>query len=276
MTHVLHTGNLYIDQYVSIERFPNIEQNVNGSQLGKYLGAGFNSMKALVKQGVEVSATSPIGTDANAKLAQAIADRYGVHTLTHIEGNQGWDLVLLLPNGEKTFITLPGVEQKVFTSDITNNLKPLDTYDGLFLSGYSLLDPASLRVIDWILSQWPSNKLTFLDLSPHISEFNDYIKTLINYIINQNTITSGNQVESEVFRDFYGINPTVTRLGEKGCIYQGKLIIGRPVKATDTTGAGDAFNGTFFGQILQGTDPIQACKLANAYAGKTVQQLGPN
>ena len=46
------------------------------------------------------------------------------------------------------------------------------------------------------------------------------------------------------------------------------------VKAVDTTGAGDAFNGALLAALTEGKDIFEAVKFANAGAALSVQKYG--
>jgi sulfofructose kinase len=47
-----------------------------------------------------------------------------------------------------------------------------------------------------------------------------------------------------------------------------------PVRAADTTGAGDVFHGAFLYAVLQGWDPYRMCLFANAVAAMKCRRLG--
>ena len=75
-----------------------------------------------------------------------------------------------------------------------------------------------------------------------------------------------------------GIKKVIITLGEKGLFFSdGKEEIylnASPVKAIDTTGAGDAFNGSFSFALLKG-EPMKEClKFANKAAGLSTTKLG--
>ncbi|MCB9682933.1 MAG: adenosine kinase [Alphaproteobacteria bacterium] len=74
------------------------------------------------------------------------------------------------------------------------------------------------------------------------------------------------------------VRTVVVKLGARGSIVvqDGKRYeIGvHPVKAVDTTGAGDAYAGGFLYGMLHGWDPASAGNLASAVAAATVGQLG--
>ena len=75
-----------------------------------------------------------------------------------------------------------------------------------------------------------------------------------------------------------GIKKIVITLGEKGLFYSdGKEEIylkARPVKAIDTTGAGDAFNGGFAFSLFQGKKIRECLELANKVASLSTTKLG--
>ena len=75
-----------------------------------------------------------------------------------------------------------------------------------------------------------------------------------------------------------GIKNVIITLGEKGLFYSnGKEEIymkANQVKAIDTTGAGDAFNGGFSFALLKGKKIKDCLKLANKIAGLSTTKLG--
>ena len=75
-----------------------------------------------------------------------------------------------------------------------------------------------------------------------------------------------------------GIKNVIITLGEKGLFYSnGKkeiYIKASKVKAIDTTGAGDAFNGGFSVALLEGKEINECLYLANRIAGLSTTRLG--
>ena len=75
-----------------------------------------------------------------------------------------------------------------------------------------------------------------------------------------------------------GIKKVIITLGEKGLFYSdGKeeiYIKASPVKAIDTTGAGDAFNGSFSFALLKGKKIRECLEMANKVAGLSTTKLG--
>jgi sulfofructose kinase len=78
-------------------------------------------------------------------------------------------------------------------------------------------------------------------------------------------------------RELNGKTAVVT-LGQRGLIFddgrqQGQLPA-LPVKAVDTTAAGDIFHGAFAYALLQGMGLVEALQVANTAAGLSVQKVG--
>ena len=75
-----------------------------------------------------------------------------------------------------------------------------------------------------------------------------------------------------------GIKNVIITLGEKGVFFSnGKekiYIKATPVKAVDTTGAGDAFNGSFTFALLNGKKIKECLEFANKVAGLSTTKLG--
>lgn len=75
-----------------------------------------------------------------------------------------------------------------------------------------------------------------------------------------------------------GVPNLIVTLGSKGCLWltaeTEELITGLKVDAVDTTGAGDAFIGSFAYYYTSGMDILTALKQANYYAAQTVTKRG--
>ncbi len=76
----------------------------------------------------------------------------------------------------------------------------------------------------------------------------------------------------------YGPEAGVVTLGERGCAAisgDGMIEVeGFPVRAVDTTGAGDVFHGAFLFAVLKGWDLYRMCLFSNAVAAMKCRCLG--
>jgi 2-dehydro-3-deoxygluconokinase len=79
-----------------------------------------------------------------------------------------------------------------------------------------------------------------------------------------------------------GVSEAVVKVGRDGAWVMAQTtgapvrtqVPTRPVAATDTTGAGDSFNGAYLAGRIAGLDPVQAARLGNTVAGHVVAQAG--
>ena len=77
----------------------------------------------------------------------------------------------------------------------------------------------------------------------------------------------------------YGIRNVIIKAGGQGCYVstaheEGKLFEALPVKAVDTTGAGDNFVAGFISGLLEGETPAECCRRALIQAAKSIQHIG--
>ena len=90
-----------------------------------------------------------------------------------------------------------------------------------------------------------------------------------------------NKENAEQAADWFirkGVKTVIITLGGRGafvaCEDKRILIPAFSVKAIDTTGAGDAFNGGLVTALAEGKDVFDAAKFANALAALSVQKIG--
>jgi len=76
----------------------------------------------------------------------------------------------------------------------------------------------------------------------------------------------------------FGVENVILTLGSRGAYVAGKdfqqLVAGYPVKAVDSTAAGDVFNGSLAVALTEGKSLIEAVRFANAAAAISVTRLG--
>ena len=75
-----------------------------------------------------------------------------------------------------------------------------------------------------------------------------------------------------------GVRNVVITLGKNGVFVmtpdRAELIPAKKVKAVDTTGAGDAFNGGFVTALAEGKDIFEAARFGNIVAALSVTKMG--
>jgi 2-dehydro-3-deoxygluconokinase len=74
----------------------------------------------------------------------------------------------------------------------------------------------------------------------------------------------------------FGVSTVVVKLGAEGCYLNSgglaEFVKSEPVKAEDTTGAGDTFAGGFLASILKGQSVLQAARRGNEMARSLISR----
>lgn len=74
--------------------------------------------------------------------------------------------------------------------------------------------------------------------------------------------------------DFKRFDHVVRKMGEKGCVLDGRVIPTEPQQVYDVTGAGDVFLAGFVWQWSKAQDLTESAIVANKLAGVSVRHLG--
>ncbi|MBS1882077.1 MAG: sugar kinase, partial [Actinobacteria bacterium] len=201
--------------------------------------------------------------------------------------------VMVDAGGERTMVTVQGVESRVQSEDF--DAVPAVPGDVVYINGYELLYPHAGGLVNWIRRVRPAD-LVF-DPGPLIAEIDP---DLLAPVLAATTRLSLNAAEARTLtgetdpgaaavaalrrigakdahlRSDRGV---VVRTGAEGCV----VLAGRPrpvvvpafpVRAVDTTGAGDTHVGAFVAALARGVEPLEAGRWANAAASHVVAARG--
>ena len=279
-----------IDIVLRIDEVPERGADVLASEHLIATGGGYNAMSSASRQGVAAVYAGRLGRGPFSEIARASLelDRVANPFQADETHDAGFCVALIDDTGERTFVTSPGAEGSLRSSDLFS----LDVTDGDFVlvSGYNVMYPDSAPiVIDWlaklgddvIVAFDPSNRVSDIPVENlrWILERADW--TLCNEI--EATLLTGESslVESVVgLGERTGRHGVVVRHGASGCtllIRNGEpvLVPGFVATVVDTNGAGDTHSGVFLAELARGTDPIEAALRGNAAAAVAISVLGP-
>lgn len=266
---------------------------MRGSSASVSAGGAFNVLAAAARNGLPSAfggqhGTGPFGTRIRADLA-----REGIAILLppSPEGDSGFCIVIVEPDGERTFITSPGVESQIGTRRLSS--LDLGSSDALFVSGYDLGYPALGREIARWIEPMAPDVFLIVDAGPLAAEIP---VDILEVALSRAYIFTLNRREATLFAgadDFDGIAEEIlqrlrtdalliVRDGPAGCVLFGAGLPDAPVHVSapsvrmlDSTGAGDTHTGVFVAAIAAGLDPISAAARANAAAAISVTRQGP-
>ncbi len=267
MTRVVSVGNAVVDLVLELPTLPRTGDDITATAARTQVGGSATTLIAARRQGVAAAylgghGTGPFGDLVRMALA---AEKIDVLGAAIPDRDTGWDLAIVEPGGDRTFLTAVGAESDGDPSGLL-----LGAGDLLHVSGYALArDPSGSRIADWIASV-PSEVVVLVDPGPLGSRVPPRV---LDPVIARADWWSASAVEAGE------APPTVRHLmvrrGADGCTVDGVAVPGFAVDAVDTNGAGDVHAGVFLAGLGERLDPIDAASRANAAAAISVTRRGP-
>jgi sugar/nucleoside kinase (ribokinase family) len=250
-------------------------------------GGGFNAMVAARRAGIPVRLGGSLGQGPFARIvADALVEQgieQGRPALAGVD--QGCCVVMLEPDGERSFVAAPGAEGRIAPMDL--QAIAMDRGDWVMLSGYTLhYEQACRAVSEWVATLPASVKLIF-DPSPVVAELP---AGLLRPVLSRADWVSANSQEAAVLSGHgdallaaqslsQGRAGAIVRRGAAGCILscngRDHVLSGHEVDAIDTNGAGDTHIGSFVAEMILSRDPLRAARYANIAAALSTTREGP-
>lgn len=284
-------GSNMIDSTSFLKRFPKKGETVYGKEYQQGFG-GKGSNQAIIASllGADVSIVTALGNDENGEnyLNHYRSENIDTDYVRVVEDNHsGVAAIWVEADGDNRIVISPGANDDLtpeFINDSFNELSDtnivlsqLENPQAAILAGFkrgkelgatTILNPAPAEVL-------LDDMLEYTDwLLPNETEFAILAKEMYG-------ITTENSHEAiKEFAERSETNIVVT-IGEEGALLYMpneemtvEQIETKAVKVKDTTGAGDAFCGTFAYGLGAGLEPKQAIALANIIASDSVQKYG--
>jgi sugar/nucleoside kinase (ribokinase family) len=253
-------------------------------------GGGFNAMSAATRHHLDTEYAGRLGAGPFSDTARRSleAERIGTPIEANAELDAGVCVVLVEPDGERTFVTAAGAEGTLRLSD----LDALDVLDGDFVlvSGYNVMYPTSAAFVLRWLAGLSDGVVVLFDPATRVE---DIPLPYLTAALDEATWVMCNEREAlrltgetDVQRAATALASAndrvnaVVRRGALGCLVapnrRGPIIVeGFATDALDTNGAGDVHNGVFAAELASGHDPVASARWANAAAAIAVSRLGP-
>lgn len=284
-------GSVLVDILMYVDRLPERGGDRVAQQTLLTSGGGFNVLVGAARLGMPVAyagrvGDGPMGNQIMTDLATACIPLM----LPRASGeDSGFDIGLVEPDAERTFVTAPGVESRLHLADL--NAIPLLPHDAVYVSGYDLCYPISGPALEKWLPTLGSQYLVVIDPGPLVSEIPG---ERLAQVLRRCDIVSLNTREVCLLMDTTDLpgaaNSLVSRLtpggwvvvrtGAQGCWVASETqppghLPGRPARAIDTTGAGDAHVAALLARLAAGDDMPTAARVANIAASIAVERTGP-
>ena len=288
---LLFAGEAIVDLLMAVPSLPERGGDLLATSSGIAVGGGFNVMVAAARQGLPVRYAGGHGTGPWGDLVRAALTRENIEILRPPDprADTGFDVALVEPAGERTFVTSLGAES-LPVPDGAWDAVAAGPGDVVYVSGYGLAAPASGPGLSAWAARLPAAVTLFVDPGPLVA---DIPPDILGPVARRTDWWSTNQREAALLtraiepaaaaRRLQALMPRaaiMVRAGPAGCVLasaDGQLqeIPAPQVDAVDTTGAGDAHAGVFLAALAAGLPAPQAAARANAAAALSTTRPGP-
>lgn len=290
MPNILIISSANMDFVMPMTSLPTRGQTIIEAGAYRYVpgGKGANSAVAMARLGGHCTFCAKLGRDNNGDALAALYKREGIDCRALCRSEDaptGLAAIMVESDGANRIVVYPGANMTLTERDID---RALDTRpDALYLQ----LEIAQKAVLYATREAAKRGIPVFVDAGPADTSFPlEELPPLVLF--------SPNETEAEIFSgicpDNEGaclacakslqerVNATyiVLKLGSRGAyLYDtakkaGVLVPAMPVKAVDTTAAGDAFTAALTLRYLQTGDIQEAVRYANAVGALTVSRAG--
>jgi len=280
-------GSINVDLTTFVDRMPQAGETIFGRSfhLG-FGGKGANQAVAAQLSGAQVSMVGRVGDDLFGPAALDALRSYGVNTdqvQTTGGVSTGVAPIFVESSGQNRILVVKGANELVSPADVDATAETLRRAHCIILQleipvetvAYALrfAQEAGIRTI---LNPAPAQPL-----SEEVLRHADYLIPNESEAATLTGMSVGSieevQAASRKLREM-GARSVITTLGANGALFTEngttEHIPGFPVEARDTTGAGDAFIGSFAYSLANGSDPKTAIRRANLYAALSTLKIG--
>ncbi|HEV2116627.1 MAG TPA: ribokinase [Terriglobales bacterium] len=280
-------GSANIDLTTFTDQFPKPGETIFGQKfdLG-FGGKGANQAVAARLCGGEVVMVARVGSDLFGPATIENFKKQGIDT-THVRQVEGWSSgvapIFVETNGQNRIFVVKGANEALKPADVDAAAEALRSADCIVLqfeiplaTVYYTIAFARKQGIRCILNPAPGQPVDMAALAG------------LDYFVPNETeaesITGmpvSNVAEAERCAEKLlaaGIRRVIITLGANGCLLAGhdgrEHVPAFPVRSIDSTGAGDAFIGSFAVFLAEGLPEREALRRANLYAGLSTTAVG--
>ena len=264
---VLNFGSLNLDYVYAVDHFVRPGETISStSRVVKHGGKGLNQSIALARAGANVAHAGCMGPGGESLRDALKENGVDVSALLPVEEMQGHTVIQVNPDGENCIILFGGSNQCVTEKQIAETFRDYGPGDWLVLQNEinllpEIVNQAAGRGMRIVLNPSPyDEKLEKVD-------FQKLSWLLVNEVEAEQITGSGDPDQAwSILHECYPHLSVLITLGKRGSVVYAltgdSVEIVRqeamPVKAVDTTAAGDTFTGYFISGLMAGR-PLKTC-----------------
>lgn len=247
-------------------------------------GCAYNVASILKHFNIPNTLFAPIGSGMYASFIENKLKEEGYSSpIKSIDMDNGYSMCIVEADGERTFITLPGIEcyfRKEWFDSLDINL-----YDKVYISGYELEGEGGNVILDFLednkdleIYYAPGPRINYISEDIHKRLFKlSPIIHLNEKEVKEYTKESGYEEATNTLRNLTN-NTVILTLGDKGAYYSSRekeaFIPSKASRVLDTIGAGDSHIGTIIACLSKDKNLEFAIEQANKIAAKVVSVKG--
>ncbi len=285
---ILVIGSANVDLITRVPHLPARGETVTGGTFQQAMGGkGANQAVAARRAGATVSLVTSVGTDAygTGVLDSMHTERIDTSdTRTDPDQPTGVALILVDDAGNNSIAVASGANFTLLPEHLADVLATLSTFDMLLLQNelapqtlLAILAAAAGASTHILLNYAPAGSLSVDQLSGVrttlvVNESEAAKLTGLPVTTSQEAASAANHLHNA------GFQAAIVTLGERGsvCAHAGGVLTtaAMPVKAVDTTAAGDTFCGAFAAATVRRVPLPQALRFASAAAALATTRHG--
>ncbi len=279
-------GSANVDLTTFADRFPKAGETIFGKDfhLG-FGGKGANQAVAARLCGADVFMVARVGSDLFGPATIENFRKLGIDTtqIKQVEGPSGVAPIFVEPSGQNRILVVKGANDSLKPADVDAAAEMLKAADCIVLqfeiplaTVYYAIAFARKHGIRCILNPAPAQAVDMKALAgldyfiPNESE-----AETITGIAVRSTEDARKSAEKLLAGS---INGVIITMGANGSFFSGRGVSEHvapfAVKSVDSTGAGDAFIGSFAVFLAEGVNEREAVRRANLYAGLSTTSIG--
>ena len=286
MKKICVIGSIGYDLTTYMYKFPKAGETIVGKKFIQNPGGkGDNQVIASARVGGDVTFIGAVGDDNYGELLKKNLEENKVKTHMKIVPNMSSQIATILidESGENRIVIVPGANNFVDKKQIDDNFDIIKECDIILMQ---LEIP--METVEYVVDKfYELNKIIILNPAPGAELSDNIIKKCTYLTPNENEIGLISKMPYDTIDNIKsaakclfdkGAQNVLVTLGEKGAYLKNKnddiIIPTLKVKALDTTGAGDCFNGVFAACLAMGKNAIEAIKYANVASSISVTRSG--
>lgn len=278
-------GNVFVDVIVNVDALPKTGDDlVCNKHIIAIGGCAYNVATILRNFEIDHTIICPIGNGIYGSIIEKELIENNYKTGIKVDyGDNGYCLCLVEKSGERSFITIPGIETK-YKEEWLDSIDA-NQYDNIYISGYEIEKESGQVITNWLSKQ--KNKNIFFSPGPRINYIDNKI---LNKILDMSPILHLNEEEALKFTKKRNLieaanvlnkltnNILFITLGEDGVMIFNKgyykYIDAIKTDVVNTIGAGDSHIGVIIAAYSMGYNFEDCCYIANKVSAKVVSFEG--